>query len=81
MYMFTPWFVVIFALIGSLAKNWIGASPSRNNILTLVILIIACLCATAKIVFFRLYQTRWKSKVDIETPPIEETNEMVYVKE
>lgn len=41
-YTFSPYFVLIGALIGSLQKNWIYSQPTRNNIISLVILIIAC---------------------------------------
>lgn len=62
-YMFTPWFVVIVALIGSLTKNWNQSSPKRNNIITLIfLLIILCLFAV-KMIMFVLYHTKLKHKL------------------
>ncbi len=63
LYMFTPWFVVIIALIGSVAKNWISTKPTRNNIITLILLIITVLLAISKIVLFILYKTKFTNRI------------------
>ena len=64
LYVFTPWIVVIIALSGSIGKNWVTAAPSRNNIITAVLLAITILLAIGKIVMFILYHTALKSRVD-----------------
>jgi uncharacterized protein YacL len=58
-YMFTPWFVVVVALIGSLNKNWSSSSPNRNNIITLVLLICVIILIAIKITMFVLYHTKY----------------------
>lgn len=66
LYTFTPWLVLLTGLSGSLYKNYPknGENLSRNNILTMgLVLICACLFVF-KIVFFCLYKTIWKEKVD-----------------
>lgn len=64
LYNFTPWFVINFALIGSLVKNFKTSNPSRNNIITLILLLITLLLAIAKIVMFILYKTACKKRVN-----------------
>jgi hypothetical protein len=70
LYVFTPWIVVNVALIGSLTKNWINGAPTRNNIITLTLLIIIFLFAVTKIVFFVLYNTVLKNKIRPHKPVV-----------
>ena len=63
LYLFTPWIVLILALSGSLNKNWVNTSPTRNNIITLIILIIVAIMSITKIVMCVLYHTLCKSRV------------------
>ena len=64
LYLFTPWIVLIIALSGSVSKNWKSESPTRNNIITLVLLIIVILMAIAKLIMFVLYHTILKHRVN-----------------
>ncbi|RNA05135.1 hypothetical protein BpHYR1_049974 [Brachionus plicatilis] len=57
LYNFSPWFVINFALLGSVIKNYDASNPSRNNIITIILLIITFLLAIGKIVLFILYKT------------------------
>jgi hypothetical protein len=63
LYLLTPWFVVNFALAGSLAKNWVQGEPTRNNIITLVIFVITLLLAVGKLACVYFYQGHWKHKL------------------
>ena len=64
LYVFTPWCVVLVALVGSLLKNWNMSAPTRNNFITLVLLVFASAYTVCKIVMFGLYQTVCKPRVD-----------------
>ena len=61
-YLFSPWIVIVVALIGSLSKNWVAASPTRNNIITLLLLIISICLIIARIILFILYKTVCKRR-------------------
>jgi hypothetical protein len=61
-YTFSPWFVMIIGVVGSLNKNWNYNSPTRNNIISLVILIIVTFLFTIRIVLFWLYLTILKER-------------------
>ena len=61
-YTFSPWIVLVIALIGSLSKNWIAASPTRNNIITLLLLVIVILLIIARVIIFILYKTVCKRR-------------------
>ncbi len=63
LYMFAPWFVVNYALIGSLVKNWIPGNPSRNNIITICVFFVTLFLAIGKIVMFVLYKTVLKKRI------------------
>lgn len=63
LYVFAPWCVILIALSGSLLKNWM-APPSRNNIITLVVLVLAVGYTAVKFVMFGLYQTVCKPSID-----------------
>lgn len=60
LYNFSPWVVLNFALLGSVIKNYNRTTPSRNNIISIILLIITFLLAIAKIVMFILYKTAFK---------------------
>jgi hypothetical protein len=67
LYVFTPWPVVLFALGGSLLKNWpsdANGQATRNNILTLVMFIVSVILFIVKLIMFGLYQTKCKPSVD-----------------
>jgi hypothetical protein len=61
-YTFSPWIVLLVALIGSLAKNWNAADPTRNNIITLLLLIIVIMLIIARFIIFILYKTVCKHR-------------------
>ncbi len=63
LYLVTPWFVLNLALIGSIAKNFNGKSPTRNNIITVILLVIVVIFTIIKIIMFILYHTKLKHKV------------------
>jgi hypothetical protein len=63
LYLFTPWIVVNVALVGSVTKNWVNGAPTRNNIVTLAMLIVTFLFGMAKIVMFVLYKTALRNKI------------------
>ncbi|RNA30149.1 hypothetical protein BpHYR1_000739 [Brachionus plicatilis] len=66
LYTFSPWLVLLTGLSGSLYKNYPKNEQnlSRNNILTMCLL-MACACFfVVKIVMFSLYKTIWKERVD-----------------
>lgn len=54
---FTPYVVLIIALIGSLTRNYSTVNTTRNNIITLVILLIIVLFAFIKCIMYFLYKT------------------------
>lgn len=64
LYVFTPWIVLAIALSGSLIKNWSQSVPTRNNIITLIILSVSVLYSIVKVVMFSLYHTVCRQKVD-----------------
>lgn len=64
LYVFTPWVVILVGLSGSLYKNWSSASPTRNNIITLIMLVCSSLLFVGKIVMFVLYHTYCRPSVD-----------------
>lgn len=64
LYTFTPWFVLNLALIGSIAKNYVASSPTRNNIMTVVIFVIILLFTITKIVMCILYHSKLKHKLN-----------------
>ena len=52
-YTFTPWFVLIFALIGILSKNYKRTDiPSRNQSYALALLILCCILAVVRLGLF-----------------------------
>lgn len=57
LYVFTPWIVLIIAICGSMNKNYNSNNPSRNNIITAVLLAIILTLAVAKLIMFFLYKT------------------------
>lgn len=61
-YTFSPWIVIFVALVGSLTKNWQASSPTRNNIITLIMLIIVIFLIIARIILFILYKTVLKHR-------------------
>ena len=61
-YTFSPWIVIVIALIGSITKNWVSSSPSRNNIISLAMIIIVIFLIIARIIIFILYKTVLKHK-------------------
>lgn len=63
MYLFAPWFVLNLALIGSISKNYNGTTPSRNNILTVVLLILVVIFTIVKICMVVLYHTKLSHRV------------------
>lgn len=60
LYNFSPWVVINFALLGSVIKNYNSTNPTRNNIITIILLIITFLLGISKIVLFILYKTVFK---------------------
>jgi hypothetical protein len=61
-YTFSPWFVMVIGVIGSLNKNWNYDSPTRNNVISLVIIIIVTILFIIRIVLFWLYLTILKER-------------------
>ena len=61
-YTFSPWIVIVVALIGSLSGNWVPSNPTRNNIISLIMLIIIAFLIIARIILFILYKTVLKHK-------------------
>ncbi len=51
-YVFSVYPVVIWALIGVLSKHWSDDDAKRNNIYTLVLLLVVCLLSAVRIVLF-----------------------------
>jgi uncharacterized membrane protein len=64
LYMFTPYLVVDFVFVGILVMNWRSGHPTRNNIIALIVLIVAGVFTIGKAVMFALYKTVWKNKLD-----------------
>lgn len=64
LYIFTPWCVVLMGLVGSLIKNWNGSAPTRNNYITLVMLVASVVFALIKVIMFALYRTVCRPSVD-----------------
>jgi hypothetical protein len=57
LHLFTPWIVVNLSLLGSVIKNWKSSAPTRNNIISLALLIVVFLFAIVKIFMFVLHKT------------------------
>lgn len=68
LYTFSPWIVLIVGLTGSLLNNFNKQNPTRNNIFSLAILAIVALLIVARIIFFVLYKTIWKMKLQQYSP-------------
>lgn len=65
LYVFTPWIVLVVGLSGSLLRNWNkNAPPTRNNLITFIILAGSVLFSVVKVVMFSLYHTVCKQRVD-----------------
>lgn len=63
LYIYTPWFVLNLALIGSVSKNYVSAAPTRNNIMTVILLVHVIIFTIVKVVLNILYHTKWAHKV------------------
>jgi hypothetical protein len=63
LYTFSPWIVIIVAFVGIITKHWVNDNPSRNNILSLVILVVAGLLVLLKILAFVLYKSILKQRI------------------
>lgn len=66
LYTFSPWFVLISGMCGSLYKNYPRNDKilSRNNKLTICLVAVFICLFLVKIVMFCLYKTIWKEKID-----------------
>ena len=63
-YVISPWFVVILNNGGILIKNWVQSNPSRNNMASLLLLVITVFFTFVKIIMFIFYHTTCKQKLD-----------------
>ena len=63
MYIYSPWFVLNLALIGSMTKNYNKTSPTRNNIITAVLLALIVLFTVVKIIMNILFHTKLRERV------------------
>ena len=63
-YVISPWFVVILNNGGILIKNWVQSYPSRNNMASLLLLVLTVFFTFIKIIMFIFYHTTCKQKLD-----------------
>ncbi len=83
LYLFTPWIVVNIALIGSVSGNWVGGS--RNNIISLIMLIVVLFLGIVKVVMFVLYKTVLKKRIrpyarnQVDQEPRAQANDPVMI--
>lgn len=63
-YVITPWFVLILNNGGILIKNWVQSYPSRNNMASLLLLVITVFFTFIKIIMLIFYHTTCKQKLD-----------------
>jgi hypothetical protein len=67
-WLLTPWFVFLMALVGSIQANWISESPTRNNIFTVALLAVSIVFASMKL-FNMIFEMMCKTHV----PTLEST--------
>ena len=75
-YIFGPYIVVIFALIGSLEKNYVEGAT--NSIFTIVLLSVACVAAVVKVVllFWRHFKKPLNTMMIFPTSQVLVTDEI-----
>jgi hypothetical protein len=59
-YVFTPYFVVVWALVGCITHNIVAGKPlTRNNIITMVVLIVVVCLIIARFILNFFYKTKY----------------------
>lgn len=58
-YLYTPYFVIVWFLVGALTQNLVAGDLTRNNMLTMIILIVVVCFIIARIVLNFFYKTKY----------------------